>query len=243
MVNVIQKKEEKMGKFLRFIGILFMSLTAAFTLMGGAGTTCVALAAEKYDSMISIAPYKWLYVLFVLVTLAIGVIGVRSVIMLIKGRPTAYRDTLITLVAGIVVGGIHMAVSRALRGSSMPVDMVVYTTVLTLIIFLLFRLPGVWEKVNWQRINKSESNKTGGAAMISVGVACLIIQVLMAPTHTFGGINYGDAFHATLTLAGWVLIGSGVVRLAVAYGLTHVLSQMGAWLQVMLRSRLTSHRS
>jgi hypothetical protein len=31
------------GKTLRTIGIVLMSLTAAFTLMGGAGTTCVAL--------------------------------------------------------------------------------------------------------------------------------------------------------------------------------------------------------
>ena len=46
-----------MGKFLRFIGIVFMGLTAAFTILGGVGTTCVALAAEKYDSMLAIAPY------------------------------------------------------------------------------------------------------------------------------------------------------------------------------------------
>ncbi len=31
------------AKFLRFIGIALMGLTAAFTLMGGAGTTCVAI--------------------------------------------------------------------------------------------------------------------------------------------------------------------------------------------------------
>jgi hypothetical protein len=49
-----------MGKFLRFIGIVFMGLSAAITFLGGARTTCVALAAEKYDSMVAIAPYKWL---------------------------------------------------------------------------------------------------------------------------------------------------------------------------------------
>jgi hypothetical protein len=42
------------------------------------------------------------------------------------------------LAAGILVGGMHMAASRALRGSSMPVDLVVYTTVLTLVVFMLF---------------------------------------------------------------------------------------------------------
>jgi hypothetical protein len=45
-----------MGKFLRFVGILLMGLTAAFTIMGGAGTTCVALAAENWPSMAAITP-------------------------------------------------------------------------------------------------------------------------------------------------------------------------------------------
>ncbi len=114
-----------MGKILRFIGILFMGVTALFTLTGGAGTTCVALAAEKYDSMVGIAPYKWLYVIFVIVTVAIGVMMVRATVLLVKGRPNAYRYSIISLVLAIVVGVIHIAVSRALRGASMPVDGVV----------------------------------------------------------------------------------------------------------------------
>ena len=138
-----------MGKFFRFIGIVFMGLTAAFTILGGAGTTCVALAAERYDSMVAIAPYKWLYVIFVITTIAAGVLMARATVMLVRGKPSAYRDTIISLIAGIVIGVIHMLVSRNLRGSSMPVDAVTYTAVLTLIIFLLFHLPGVWQKVDF----------------------------------------------------------------------------------------------
>jgi len=123
-----------MGKALRWIGIILLGLTAAFTIMGGAGTTCVALAAEKYDSMVEIAPYKWLYVIFVIATITAGVLMVRGMIMLIKRKPNAYRDTIIALISGIVIGAIHMIVSRNLRGSSMPVDAVTYTSVLTLIL-------------------------------------------------------------------------------------------------------------
>lgn len=198
-----------MGKFLRFIGIFFMSLTAAFTILGGVGTTCVALAAEKYDSMVGIAPYKWLYVLFVLVTTAIGVLGVRAVVQLVRGRSGAYRYAMMVLIAGVVVGVAHILTSRALRGSSMPVDAVVYTTVLTLVIFLLFRLPGVWQKVDWERAKKGEAAKTGGAAAIIMGVLCLTIQFWMGSTHTFGGINYADAFHAAMTAIGVLLAGLG----------------------------------
>jgi hypothetical protein len=32
-----------MKKFLRFVGILLMGITATVTLLGGVGTTCVAL--------------------------------------------------------------------------------------------------------------------------------------------------------------------------------------------------------
>jgi hypothetical protein len=117
------------AKTLRIIGMVFMSLTAAFTLMGGAGTSCVALNPTGYgDSFAPIARFQWLYILFVLLTIAIGVMGVRAVVLLVKGRKNAYRYAMIALLAGTVIGVIHIAVSRALRGSSMPVDMVVYTT-------------------------------------------------------------------------------------------------------------------
>ncbi|NQU30308.1 MAG: hypothetical protein HQ525_06535, partial [Anaerolineae bacterium] len=53
-----------MGKFLRFIGILLMGLTAAFTILGGVGTTCVALDATKYEGMEAIAQFQWLYIFY-----------------------------------------------------------------------------------------------------------------------------------------------------------------------------------
>lgn len=198
-----------MKKFLRFLGILLMSLTAAFTVLSGVGTTCVALAAEKYDSMSAIEPYKWLYVIFVIVTLAIGVMGIRAVILLVKGRENAYRYSLMALVAGVVVGGIHMAVSRALRGSSMPVDAVVYTTVLTLIVFLIFRIPRVWELVDFSRGKGDAKEAGGGVAAIVMGGLTLSIPFWMAPTHTFEGINYANAFHMTMTVIGWGLLLGG----------------------------------
>ena len=200
-----------MGKFLRIIGIILMSLTAAFTVLSGVGTTCVALGAENYSSMAGIVPYKWLYVLFVIVTLAIGVMGVRAVVLLVKGRPNAYRYSLIALILGVIVGGIHIGVSRALRGSSMPVDAVFYTTVLTLVVFLIFRIPSIWQKVDFNLANAEGDDPTGGIAAIVMGVLCLTIQIWMGSTHTFYGVNYADAFHLVMTIIGWglILIGLG----------------------------------
>lgn len=200
-----------MGKFLRFIGILFLSVSALFNIAGGAGTTCVALNPKGYGpKFAAIAQFQWLYILYVLVTVAFGVMMVRAVVLIIKGRDNAYRYSLIALIGATVVGVIHIITSRALRGSSMPVDGVVYATVLTLVIFLIFKIPSVWEKVDFTKARKKDSETSGGAAAIVVGVLSLTIQYLMAPTHTINGVNYGDAFHLTMTVVGVGLLVLGV---------------------------------
>ncbi|MEW5872822.1 MAG: hypothetical protein AB1894_26420 [Chloroflexota bacterium] len=200
------------AKFLRFIGILLMGLTSGFTLLGGVGTTCVALAPARYDSMKALAPLQWLYILFVLTGIALGVWGIRATVLLIKGADRAYRQALYVLLAGAAIGVLHIAVSRALRGKSMPVDAVVYTTVLTLVLFLLFRIPAIWQGVNFSR-GSAQSNRTaGGAAAILLGLLALTIQYSMAPTHTWNGVNYADAFNVSMTAAGLacLLLGAGL---------------------------------
>ena len=133
-----------MSKFLRFIGILFLAISALFNIAGGAGTTCVALNPTGYGpKFAAIADAQWLYILFVLITVAFGVMMARAVFLVVKGRDNAYRYAMITLIGAIITGVIHIIVSRNLRGSSMPVDGVVYATVLTLIIFLIFKTSAV----------------------------------------------------------------------------------------------------
>jgi hypothetical protein len=175
------------GTTLRTIGIVLMSLTAAFTLMGGAGTTCVALNPSGFGGKFAgIAPFQWLYILFVLVTLAVGIWGVRAVVKLIAGARGSYRQALIVLAAGLLIGVIHMAASRALRGSSMPVDMV-YTTVLTRR-FSCCVCPASGSAV----VERPDAgDRKTGRLRQSPGAAGLLAQraILMAPTHTIGGIN------------------------------------------------------
>jgi hypothetical protein len=200
------------AKLLRIVGIVFMSLTALFTLMGGAGTTCVALNPTGYEGKFAgIAPFQWLYILFVILTVAIGVMGVRAVVLLIQGKKNAYRYSLIALVAGTAVGIIHIAASRILRGGSMPVDMVVYTTVITLVIFLLFRLPFLWQGVNFEKPEgeKKTGEQAAAIALGACGVLALTIQFLMAPTHTIAGVNYADAWHLSMSVVGLALIVGG----------------------------------
>jgi hypothetical protein len=214
------------AKTLRVIGIIFMSLTALFTIMGGAGTTCVALNPAGFGGKFAgIAPFQWLWFIFVLVGVAAGVMGIRAVVLLIKGTKNAFRYTMIALIIGTVINAIHMYASRALRGGSMPVDMVLDTNLVTLIIFLLFRIPGIWQGVNYEK--PEGENKSGkqaaSIALAMSGLLSLTIQFLMAPTHTISGINWADAWHVSLTIIGAGLILAAVLnairtdRLAVSH--------------------------
>lgn len=193
------------AKFLRFIGIVLMALTAGFTFLGGVGTGCAAfnpLDPEWADTMGPLAQMQWLYIFYVLSGVAIGIAGIRAVVLLVKGNTKAYRDTLIALLAGVLIGAIHIATSRMLRGKSMPVDAVVYTTILTLVVFLLFRIPGIWQGVNFEHGKGKDNQMAGGAAAIMLGLFILTIQSMMGATHTWGGVNYANAFNLAMMLVG-----------------------------------------
>ncbi|HCS38423.1 MAG TPA: hypothetical protein DIW44_02415 [Anaerolineaceae bacterium] len=153
------------AKLLRIIGIVLMSLTAAFTLMGGAGTSCVALNPTGFGGKFAgIASFQWLWILFVLIGVAAGILGVRAVVLLIKGSKKAYRTAVFALLLGTVINAIHLFASRALRGASMPVDGVLYTNILTLLVFLFFRIPGIWKSVNFEK--PAENKQVGRARLL-----------------------------------------------------------------------------
>lgn len=201
------------GKTLRFLGILLMALTGGFTLLGGIGTTCAALFPTRWESMTPLAPFQWLYILFVVTGIFLGVLGIRVTIMLIRGMEQSYRQALLVLIAGIVIGAIHIFVSRALRGKSMPVDAVVYTSIFTLIVFLIFRIPSIWKGVDFRRGDRKANNLAGGTAAILLGILTLTIQYTMGPTHTWNGVNYADAFNTAMSMTGigLLLFGAGIL--------------------------------
>ena len=105
------------AKILRGFGIVLMSLTALFTLLGGAGTTCVALDPTGFgEKFAGIAPFQWLWILFVLLGIANGVMGIRAVVLLARGTKSAYGNALLALLLGTGLNAIHLIASRLLRG-------------------------------------------------------------------------------------------------------------------------------
>jgi len=211
------KKNPWWARLLRILGIVLMGITAAFTIMSGIGTSCAAFAAERFGaSMAPIAPYSWLYIIFVIVTTAIGVMGARATVLLVRGRANAYRHAVIALILGIAIGVIHMVASRAIRGRSMPTDAVVYITVLTLILFIIFRIPAVWKEVNYDRSGRDSADLKPAAITLGLcGLAVLTAPLWGKPSHVFipGGFNWANAWPVTMNLigAGMLLCGAGML--------------------------------
>jgi hypothetical protein len=211
------KRDSVISRILRWVGIVLMGLTSLFTLMGGIGTVCAALFPQNFaadsEAMAALVGWEWLYITFMLVTTAIGVMMVRATVLLVKGTANAYRDTIISLVAAVVVGFIHIYASRTIRGGSMPVDMVTYSAVFTLIVFLIFRIPFIWQGVNYERPAgaKNDNGPAAVATLVLGGIMAFTIQYMVGSTHLFGGVNYADAFHLSMTLLGMGLLFSGLL--------------------------------
>jgi hypothetical protein len=201
-------------KIIRICAIVLMGLTVAFTLLGGIGSTCAAFLTENFASMSPLLPYKWIYQLLVIVSVAIGIWGIRALVGLIKGKTWAYRETMLVLILGGLTALIQIIASRSLRGASMPTDVRFYTTILTLFLFLILRIPGIWEKVNFYHQKGNTSGMAGGLAAISLGLMILTVHLWAGPSHTFDGFNYANVWSIPLTAAGWALTLLGAAWMA-----------------------------
>jgi hypothetical protein len=201
-------------KIIRICAIVLMGLTVAFTLLGGIGSTCAAFLTENFAAMSPLLPYKWLYQLLVIVSVAIGLWGIRALVGLVKGKTWAYRETMLVLNLGGLTALIQIIASRSLRGVSMPTDVRLYITFLTLFLFLILRIPGIWEKVNFYHQKGNTTDMAGGLAAISLGMMILTVHLWAGPSHTFDGFNYANVWSLQLTAAGWTLTLLGVAWMA-----------------------------
>jgi len=199
-------------RFLRILAILMMGITALFTLASGLGTSCVAINPNGFGpNMAPLARFQWLYILFVIITTSIGILGIRAVVLLIRRHPGAHQYAVRVLIAGLLVGVLHMATSRALRGKSMPVDAVVYTTALTLIFFLVFLLPRLRSVFAGTRQDTTHgSDQIAAFTLWVTGIFTLTLPFWMAATHTWNGVNWAAAFPVLRILAGVGQVGLGV---------------------------------
>jgi hypothetical protein len=96
----------------------------------------------------------------------------------------------------------------------MPVDAVVYTKVLTLIVFLILRIPAIRDRVNLEDTDQGQNDMAGGISALIVSGFILSIQYWMAPTHTIQGTNYANTFQTSLLIVGIGLGLGGIFLIA-----------------------------
>ena len=206
----------KTGKVLRTLAIILVGLNAAMNLLGGIGTTCAAFFTKEYPPMWSIYKYQWLYQAFVVIGILVGLAGIWTVIKLVRGGKTAYRDTLIVLLVGAVVNTIHVIASLSLRGAAAPINVVLGLNVLALLFMLYLGTPGMRKKVGFdQSADQEEKMAAGGMAAIITGLVVITTPVWAGPTHMFEGQNWVDVLLVPLFGMGTALLAFGALRLVI----------------------------
>lgn len=206
---------DKTGKTFRLVAIILVGLTAAMNLLGGIGTSCAAFFTKDYPPMWALYKYQWLYQAFVVIGVLVGLAGIWTVIKLVRGGKTAFRDTLIVLAIGAVVNIIHVFASTALRGKAAPANVVMGLNVLTLLLMLYLGTPGMRKKVRFdQPSDHDETTAASGMAAIITGLVVVTTPVWAGPTHIFEGQNWVNVLLVPLFGVGGALLMFGVVRLA-----------------------------
>lgn len=205
----------KSGKGLRVVAFVFFGLTAAMNLLGGSGTVCAAFLTKQYPPMWALYDYQWLYQFLMIATILLALISIWALVQLIKRKQKSYKRALIILIIGTVLGATHMIASLLLRGKAIPANMKLYANLLTLIIFIILRLPGIWKKVNFYNSGDSgEDSLSGGLAAFLSGVLTLSVFFWAGPSHTYMGVNWVELFDKVILGIGCLLTIGGLGLLA-----------------------------
>ncbi|UCF59929.1 MAG: hypothetical protein JSV37_09185 [Anaerolineaceae bacterium] len=202
------------AKTIRTVAIVFMGLTAAMNLLGGIGTVCAAFLTKNFPPMWAFYDYQLRYQILMIVTIIIGILCVWATMGLVRGGKNAYRNALVLLIVGTVVGGIQFFSSLAIRGKATPANIKFFTNAITLLIFLLIRLPGIRERVDFSQSGGGPTEATsGGLTAIVVGSILLTTPIWVGSSHMFQGNNWVDVLRVPLILGGTVFVFGGLGRL------------------------------
>jgi len=204
----------KTANSLRVTAIVFMGLTAAMNLLGGAGTVCAAFLTKKYPPMWVFMDYQWLYQPIMIITIIMGFAGVWATVKLTRGGTTVYRDTMIILVLGTLLAGIQVYASLMIRGKAVPANMKLYANAVTLILFLLLKLPRVRERVDFSRpAKKAEQAAAGGIAAFAAGIMTLSTFFWVGPSHSYMGNNWVEEYQFPILVLGSLLAAGGLTAI------------------------------
>jgi hypothetical protein len=207
------------GRWLRGLTYVFLGLAAAFTLMGGAGTSCAANNPAKYDSLIGLVPYQAIYKQFVITGLVAGIVQLVAMILLIRGKAGSLGLAITTTLSSLLINEIHIVASKTLGGVPQPVYMVFGLNLLALILLLICLIPAVGRYVNFEEgANNKKAAANGAAAMlIAAGLGVITAPLWGGSSHTIGGFNYANAWPIAMNLIGFGMIIAGAAILTLRW--------------------------
>ena len=202
------------SKDLRTTAIVFMGLTATMNLLGGIGTVCAAFLTKHWPSMWVFFDYRLLYQTLMIVTIIIGIFCVWSTMGLMRGGKNAYRNAVILLLVGSIVAFIQFYASLQIRGKALPANFKFYTNAITLLIFLLLRLPGIRDRVDFSEPGKGpDKATTGGLTALVTGMVVLTTAIWVGSSHIYQGNNWVHVLRLPLNVSGAILTFGGLARL------------------------------
>ncbi len=208
--------KSSVNPFLRWLVIIVLGLSALMTLLGGIGTSCVALAPLNWGpKMAPLAQVQGLFIILVIVSVLAGLLGVYNLFHLVKhGTRLAYRNIWIFLLVGGVASAVQYYFSLTLRGATAPNNVRLYLTVFAILLLLVFRLPRLRGKLGFDAGGSGSDPARGGLAMIVFGLVTLSTPAWAESSHMLGGINTTNVLFWPLVLGGTGLILGGWLQIA-----------------------------
>lgn len=201
----------KSARILWIVAVVAMGMTTAMNLFGGIGTVCAAFLTDNFPPMLVLMDYQWLYQRLMLITIGVGIAGASVTFALFRGGPNAYRNALIVLIVGTVLGELHTRASLELRGKMVPTNIKFYINLFTLILFVILGLPSIRNRVSFKLPRgRMEAAAAGGMATLIVGVMMLGMPMMLGDTHTYEGTDWTNVLQPWMTIAGLAFTAGGL---------------------------------
>ena len=201
----------KSARILWIVAVVALGLTTAMNLFGGIGTVCAAFLTENFPPMLVLLDHQWLYQRLMLITIGIGIAGASATFALFRGGSNAYRNALLVLIAGVVIGELHTRASLELRGKMVPANIKFYMNLFTLILFLILGLPSLRNRVSFAHPRgRIEAAAAGGLAALIIGATMLTMPLWVGDTHTYEGTDWTDVLQPGLSIVALAFMAGGL---------------------------------
>ena len=211
------KVKTKFGAMLRGVLGVLLGATVTMTLLGAVGTVCIAWSADKYGKALAdYVPYMSAYQTLVYIKLVIAVVGIVVTYAFLRAERWSYVGALLTLLAGLGAATAQMYDTSIIRDipflAVAPTNIRFYLTSVTLLAFLIVRIPGIWNKCGLSNTTSKPGSPmaAGGVALIVAGLLMLTTPWWVGDTHMLGGYNLVNTLQAPLLIDGTLLVLGGL---------------------------------